>query len=281
MFRTRTSMDAMIAGDQGDGPVLAGLIYHMSRCGSTLVGQMLRVAPATAVLSEPEPLDATIRWAVESGVPLDLQVAAVRATAHALGRGQPGVTRRYFIKLESWHAAALPLLRAAFPEVPWLFIYRDPVEVLVSQMRLRGLHTVAGLLPPAIIDLPGAEAMDETRYAALAIAHFVQPVLDHWSIGGGLLADYRELPEAVTNRIAPHFGLAPDAATLTAMAAAARCNAKSPEQAFTPDSADKRREAAPGLQAIADEILTPVIARLDRLRALPPAVSAKTSGSAT
>ena len=29
----------------------------------------------------------------------------------------------------------LPLFRAAFPKTPWIFIYRDPVEVMVSLLR--------------------------------------------------------------------------------------------------------------------------------------------------
>ena len=46
-----------------------------------------------------------------------------------------------FVKLDSWHTLALPLFRRAFPSVPWVFLYRDPVEVPVSQLEAAGIQT--------------------------------------------------------------------------------------------------------------------------------------------
>ena len=39
----------------------AGLIFHMSRCGSTLISQMLAAEPANIVLSEAAPIDDILR----------------------------------------------------------------------------------------------------------------------------------------------------------------------------------------------------------------------------
>jgi hypothetical protein len=39
----------------------AGFIFHMSRCGSTLLTQMLAALPTTLALSEPSPLEAVLR----------------------------------------------------------------------------------------------------------------------------------------------------------------------------------------------------------------------------
>jgi hypothetical protein len=49
----------------------------------------------------------------------------------ALGQARSEVPDRYLIKLDAWHIRRLPLFRAAFPDVPWIFTYRDPAEVLV------------------------------------------------------------------------------------------------------------------------------------------------------
>jgi hypothetical protein len=49
----------------------------------------------------------------------------------ALGQARAGETR-LFLKLDCWHMRDLPLFRRAFPNTPWVFLYRDPVEVLVS-----------------------------------------------------------------------------------------------------------------------------------------------------
>lgn len=267
MFRTRTSLEAIVRDMPDDAPAPAGFIHHMSRCGSTLVAQALAAEPDTIVLSEAEPLDAVLRWAIESGAPIEDQIAALRAIAAALGRDRSGHTKRVFFKLDSWHATALPLLRAAFPDTPWLYLYRNPTEVLVSQQRMRGIHTVAGLVPPGVFAIPDADRLPGDHYAALVLAQTAEAVLDHWPAGGGMLVDYAELPHAIPTRIAPHFGLVPDAAMHERMARIATRSAKAPGEAFVPDSAAKRAAASSEIQTAARELVDPVYTRLTELRA--------------
>ncbi|MES3101665.1 hypothetical protein [Sphingomonas faeni] len=265
MLRTRTSLEALAGDDATRGPEPAGFIYHMSRCGSTLVAQTLAADPANIVLSEPEPFDGVLRWAVESGAPLDEQIRAVRTVAAALGRDRSGTTRRVFFKLDSWLTAALPLLRAAFPDTPWVFVYRDPIEVLVSQANARGIHTVAGALPISLFAIPDAERLPADEHAAHMLVRASEAVLDHWRLGGGLLVDYREMPDAIVDRIAPHFGFVPDPVEAAAMRAAATRNAKVPTKTFIPDTAGKRAAATPELWDAA-RLVAPVHARLAALR---------------
>lgn len=269
MFRTRTTLDAIVRGavrGAESAPEPAGFIHHMSRCGSTLAAQTFAALPGTIVLSEAEPFDAVVRWAIESGAPQEAQIAALRAIAAALGRDRSGTTQRVIFKFDSWHVLALPLLRAAFPATPWVYLYRDPLEILVSQQRRRGIHTVAGLLPTAALDIPGAAGMDGDDYAASVLARTGQAVLDHWHVGGGLLVDYAALPGAIVSEIAPHFGIVPDAAGRAAMIAVARRDAKEPDRPFTPDSAEKQQAASPAIRRAARDIAAPVHARLDALR---------------
>lgn len=265
MFRTRTSLVDMVAGAE-TAAAPAGFIHHMSRCGSTLIARMLDADPAHVVLSEPEPLDAVVRWAMTSGAPLDDQVAALRAIVGALGRDRSGETQRVFVKLDSWHVLALPLFRAAFPETPWVFAYRNPIEVLVSQRRERGIHTVAGMLPVELLDIPGAQGMRADHYAALVLKRMGEAVLEHWHLGGGLLVDYAEMPAAIIDRIAPHFGFVPDPAQHAAMTAVATRSAKAPDRPFIPDTVAKHRDATPEIEAAAHAFNDSVHARLKTLR---------------
>ncbi len=265
MFRTRTSLAALVAGaDTAFAP--AGFIHHMSRCGSTLIAQMLAADRRHVVLSEPEPLDAVVRWAMTSGAPLGDRIAALRAIVAALGCDRSGRTERVFVKLDSWHVLALPLFRAAFPKTPWVFAYRNPVEVLVSQRRERGIHTVAGMLPVALLDIPDAQGMAADRYAALVLKRMGEAVLEHWPLGGGLLVDYAEMPAAIVDRIAPHFGFVPDTAQRAAMAEVASRSAKAPDLRFVADTAAKRRDATPEIAAAARDFNESVHARLGIMR---------------
>lgn len=236
-----------------------GLIFHMSRCGSTLVSQMLAAMPGGIVASEPPPLDTIVQMAhSHPEVPLEQRVALLRGMAAALGRDRFGNRRHYVIKTDSWHSLALPLFRAAFPDTPWLFLFRDPTEVMVSQVRIRGLQTVPGTELDPVFAIPDALSLSGEDYIARVLNRVTQAAVDNAEIGGGLFVDYADLPDAVERLILPHFGIAADADSLGAARAAAQWNAKSPSFAFEPDAEGKRRDAG-------EAVLAATAAHLDEL----------------
>lgn len=241
----------------------AGLIFHMSRCGSTLAAQMLAASPADLVLSEPPPLDAVVQAA---GLDDDAKVVLLRAMAAALGHARNGESRP-FLKLDCWHSLSLPLFRRAFPDTPWVFVYRDPVEVLVSHLRRRGMQMVPSFVPPSTfgIDLPGG--VPDADYCARVLAAVCQGVVEHGPEDGGRLVNYRDLPEALFTTILPHFGVAISDTEAALMRAAATRDAKAPGQAFTPDGQDKRQEASDDLRAICERRVGAVYRRLEAMRA--------------
>ena len=227
-----------------------GLIFHMSRCGSTLVSQMLAAMADGIVVSEAPPLDAIVQMThSHPEAPLEQRVALLRGMAAALGRDRFGNRRHYVIKTDSWHSLALPLFRAAFPDTPWVFLFRDPTEVMVSQMRIRGSQTVPGTELDPVFAIPDPLSHSREDYIARVLNRVTQAAVDHAEIGGGLFVDYADLPHAVERRILPHFGIAPDADALTAARMASQWDAKSPSFAFEPDAENKRREAGDAVRA--------------------------------
>ncbi|MEP9358464.1 sulfotransferase [Sphingomonas sp. KR3-1] len=247
LLRLRTSLDTLIAAPRDPGFAPAGFVFHMSRCGSTLVSRMLGAAPGQVSLSEPPPLDALVRTPFAD---IGYQVEALQALVHAWGRGAD----RLFVKLDSWHTRALPLLRRAFPEVPWIFLHRDPVEVLVSHRRMRGMHTAPGVIPLDWFGLPPEDAtLPEAEFVARILARICEPAMAH-APDGGLVVDYAALPDAFFTRILPHFGIVPDDAARAAMAAAAGRNAKAPDTGFVPDRDAKQREADAAIRAAASQV---------------------------
>jgi hypothetical protein len=206
----------------------SGLIFHVSRCGSTLAARMLSAA-GLRVLSEPPPLDA----AIQSG-----QIARVRSIAAALGAGMP-----YILKLDAWHIHALPLIRLALPETRWIFLYRDPVEVLASHARSPGRHMLPGGLDPRALGLRESDitAIPRAEWPARILARMMDSALSHAG-PAGLFIDYRDLPAAVEGRVVDHFGLTLDAASRERMREVSREDAKRPGAVFAPDSAAKQDE---------------------------------------
>lgn len=240
-----------------------GLIFHMSRCGSTLAAQMLAAPDAYVVVSEAAPLNAIVRL---EGLDDTARIALLRAMASILGQARNPGEDRCFFKLDCWHSLDLPLFRRAFPDTPWVFLYRDPVEVMVSHVRRRGIQMVPSLVPPRTfgIDLP--DGVPNEDYCARVLAAVCEGALAHHALGGGRLIDYRQMPEALFTTILPHFGVDASTAQMAAMRAATIRDAKTPEQAFTPDAQAKQQAATAAVREICERRLGDVYQRLETLR---------------
>jgi hypothetical protein len=245
LLRCRTGLDDFIDRAPAGLRDPDGFIFHMSRSGSTLVGRMLAAIPGTALVSEAAPLDAIVHLARRADWPEARRIAALRAMVGALGR-RPSA--RFVVKLNAWHALALPLFRAAFPDVPWLFLYREPAEILASQMAERGTELTPELVPSRLFGIEHGSQYPAEVYCALALARIGAAALAQKDSPGGLFVDHRDLPGAVAGAILPHFGIAPDAATSAALAPVAGRDAKHPARPFT------ARAAAidPAIRAAAD-----------------------------
>lgn len=261
LFRIRTSLDTVIAGVESEVALpLQGLIFHMSRCGSTLLAQMLAAVPEIAVSSEPEPLDGVINWARMNQIDQEQALVALRAIVAAIGRDRGTGARRHIIKLDAWHAFSIPLIRAAFPAVNWVHLYRDAVEVMVSTMQQPGVHTAPGMLPECVTGFAVDINMSREEFAARVLGGIGQSIIEHINLGGGLLVAYPDIIAAAIGPIASHFSLSLNDCRIAAMLAAAQRDAKDSGQNFLDDSARKQVIAveSDALRNAAERWMTPV-----------------------
>lgn len=267
LFRRTTTVEALIArAHTMPGLPPSGLIFHMSRCGSTLITQMLAASQRNIVVSE--------GWAIDSAISADLRVAGVtradriawlRALADALGRARFGELR-YFIKFDAPHTLDLPTVLAAFPGVPWIFVYRNPVEVMISHERQRAFWTMPGVGTVRGARMTPESLADPDIYLAELLAEICRTALHHCGSPQGMLVNYEELPEALFGRIARHFNCQWDETEVAAMKIVSALDAKRPMYAFTADSAGKRAEADPGLIEICESAAGEVYRDLEGLR---------------
>ncbi|PLR20604.1 aspartyl beta-hydroxylase [Caulobacter zeae] len=256
LLRLRTPLSAL---EGLAGPVPDGLVFHMSRCGSTLLGRMLGAPEGATVLSEAAPIDHVVR----GDLPPDRKVALLRGVVAALGRARGAGDERLFLKLDCWHARFFDLFREAFPRTRWLHLYRAPAEVMVSHARSPGMQMVPQVVAPAVFGL-AQPATPDADYQAAVLAAIGEAMLAAFAADGeGLLVNYETLPGAAAGRVLPHFGWAPDALESEAMTAAAAIDAKAPERAFRPDGAAKRAEVDPAIRAACAARLDDLHARLE------------------
>jgi hypothetical protein len=266
LFMHRTpiaELGAWYAASPGMAP--AGFLFHMSRCGSTLVSRMLSELPENVVISEAAPLD---RLARAVSIPEAARLEWLRWMVSALGQPRSGEETRYFIKFDSPTVLALPLIRRAFPSVPWIFLYRNPEEVLSSHLR----QPAAAMSPGIVNDVNVLTApmdqmlsMSPEEYAARVIGRICECALRGID-DCGLLVNYTQLPEALWGSIAQRFGARFSPHEIARMRAAAMYDAKRPRQRFEADGQTKRLEISHAARVAAARWILPHYQELERLR---------------
>lgn len=270
VFRRQAGFDHLLArAATYPGLPLHGLVFHMGRCGSTLIAQALATLPDSVVLSEPESLNTLLKWLAALPVGQeDLSANALRALLSALGQPRRAQDRRLFLKAACWNITQAERFLAAFPGTPWLFLYRDPVEVLVSQRRALDPSLMMGALSQAGFPLSEEDQADPLAYAARVMGRALDAAQHAMARHpGGMLLHYRELPAALETRLAGHFRLDLSPADQAAFQACASRDAKYPRQAFQDDRAAKHAAADAGLRALAARWLDAPYAQLERSRA--------------
>jgi hypothetical protein len=194
------------------------------------------------VLSEPPPLDALLRAHYRSDLEGAAQRVAVSALLSALGQAPNASVRQLVVKLDAWNIFELPLLRQCFPDTPWLFVYRDPLEIAASHLRMAGMHMIPGQIGASPLDRPDEPLVPREAYIARRLGRLLEQAARMCREQGGMLVEYRELPRALAGRLRAPLGIAPEQVQ-PAMATSAR-NAKRPLEDFSADGQQKRDSAS-------------------------------------
>jgi hypothetical protein len=259
----KTGLDALVALDNQPSLEPAGVIFHLSRCGSTLVSRLLGTLPGVVVLAEPAPLNTLLGLDPDRVDEAGL-IAAVRLVVRALGRRRHGDERRLVLKCSSWNIRRRAILAAAFPQTPWIWVQRDPAHVLASLLAnppgWLGLQAAPQHAAQRFgFDPAAVPAMTRTEFAARALGAMLEAAATEPA--GRLSIDYADLPAAVWLSVATHFGIDADSAAIARMTEESRFYSKeSTPRPFTGDIPRPmteeilqaaRRFAEPGYHALA------------------------------
>lgn len=145
-------------------------IFHLSRCGSTLLSQMLCQDEDNTILAEVPILDQVLN-AEHYGFHLpefdkrNYFESIIRILARCNGKDNA----RLIVKADSWHILHYAQLREWYPEIPFFLLYRKPVEIINSHSKLPGMHAVRG---SGITEIPNTEAADHFSYLSAVLTEF-------------------------------------------------------------------------------------------------------------
>ena len=255
-FRQQTPIDDLVAvAHERPGIAPTAFVFHASRCGSTLAARMLMALDTHVVISEPTMLDFVLRsHPLLPDADDETRRMWLRALVSALAQPRAGGETRFVVKFDAWNIMDFPMIQAAFPATPWIFVYRDPVDIAASQWRQPGAHMVPGMLGPtaAVIPIEEAVRMPREEYVARVVGRILAAGAAHCAAAGGHPVHYDELPDAIESRLATMLGVDSDAATRARMRDVTQWDAKTPQLPYDPDAARKQREVTPALRAAVD-----------------------------
>ena len=271
-----TEFDALLQLEKLlDGVAPTGFIFHSSRCGSTLVANACRAITNSIVLSEANAIDKLVARfitdAPEGSVKESLYSVFLRGVVHALGQRRTGDEQHLFVKFACCSFAQIERIRRIWPRVPWVFLYRDPVETIVSNI------TTA---PPWLLDNDrrvlasiidtSARAVEEMRIEELCartIGSFyatAERVADH----NAMLINYNELSVPVISRVLRFFKVSPSSEELEKIERGSRIYSKeaSGTRSFVTDTDAKQQLASNLVREVAETWAMKPYQRLERRR---------------
>jgi hypothetical protein len=162
----------------------AVFVLHCSRCGSTLLCNALRAVGTTSVVAEPGAVNDLLLHLTATDMSSGTRTEAeslLQPLCTALTHQRCGDEQRVVIKSSSWNVLALrSQLRRAWPNTPWIFVFRDPVEVSVSQLRdPSGWMSLRTSNPSAAAQMFGVQESDladmsPEQWCALVLAKFYE-----------------------------------------------------------------------------------------------------------
>ena len=118
-----------------------GFVFHESRVGSTLAANLFASDEDSMVFSESAP-PATVLLHC-NGCSHEQQVEYFRAIVQLMCRSNRH--KRCFFKFQSITVTMIHIALEAFPRTPWIFLYRQPVETMMSHGK-RGTFQKANCL---------------------------------------------------------------------------------------------------------------------------------------
>jgi hypothetical protein len=229
-----------------------GFIFNSSRCGSTLMANACRAIDGAIVLSEPDAADKLIARLItdvdEHGTKEVLYSIFLRGVVRALGQRRKGDERYLFVKFACCSVSQIERIRRVWPDVPCLFMYRDPIETIVSNVQnppawlldkdCRVLASIIGSSPSEVSRMTLEELCARAIGSFFSIAHRV-------ANSRTLLLNYDQLSLVEIANVLKFFGVKPAAAEMENIARQNQKYSKAldGQRAFVVDAEAKQERA--------------------------------------
>ncbi|CAM9674518.1 unnamed protein product [Scytosiphon promiscuus] len=256
-----------------------GFIFHETRCGSTLVANMLASVQTNVMWSE-----STGPWKVMHTCPKcsrDQIVPWLKIIMDAMSRSARH--NHFYFKFQS--SEDIEAVTTAFPNVPWIFIFREPVEVMMSRLGAQRIgmegmekevaaRVEKGMKPVKSTPKKGVKAKEATT--AEQLSGLCKKAINAFEAnpGKGMMVEYPHLPDGIVTTVLPmHYKVTVSSMDRQRMMDTTKMYSKvasfgkgsTTESKFTEDTGTKHDAASVAVQEAAQTFLYPDFYKLRSL----------------
>lgn len=179
---------------------LKGLVFHVSRCGSTMLSQSLATSSENIMVSEAPIIDQILR---SDAFDLNAKTVLLKSVLRFLGQKRFPEQKNLIIKLDAWSIFEASYLRSVFPKIPFALLYRNPGEVLRSHQKMAGMHMIPNIIPSSVFGITCKEVqeLNSQQYQALVLEKYFQGFLDFYEEDSNvIMLNYNEGMKNVIER---------------------------------------------------------------------------------
>jgi len=252
-----------------------GFIFHSSRCGSTMVANVCRALNDSIVISEANAIDKLAgRFTTDTkGEPTRelLYSVLLRGVVNAFAQKHFGNERRFFVKFSCCSVVQLAHIRRIWPDVPVLFLYREPTETIVSNLA----NVPEWMTDPdrrlllAMLNCSAEElaSLSAEELCARSISTFYD-YAGNLAQGRMMLLNYQQLSLPVLLSVIKFFGVTPAGAELDTIERVSRRYSKdaTSERVFVADAERKQLQASELVRLMSERWAGESYRRLEELR---------------
>ena len=255
---------------------LKGVVFHESRCGSTLAANtMMAMNPIKhRVYSESSPPIAAIKACGELYENCSVEAGAnlLRDIIYMMGRSNDPNEENLFFKFQSITTRNMDTFRKAFPETPWIYLYREPVEVMMSQLnvpQMRMANCVRSHTHSEMVSRFVARSgyrppdLDDEEWCAIHLATLCESAIMNLNDADGLgmaVNYHKDLVHDFLDTVFPkHFNVPLDQEAIDRVIKVSGTYSKNRgrQGEFKADSEEKEKKASDGIREASSLFLEP------------------------
>jgi len=215
---------------------LKGLVFHVSRCGSTMLSQSLATSSENIMVSEAPIIDQILRSETFDEA---TKTILLKSVLKFLGQKRFSEQKHLIIKLDAWSIFEASYLRSIFPEIPFALLYRNPSDILRSHQKMAGMHMVPNLIPPSVFGITSKEIEEVgyRQYQALVLEKYFQAFLDFYEKDPNvIMLNYNDGMKNVIERFITFININYSENEINAMLERLKKHSKNESNVFTGDS---------------------------------------------